>query len=82
MLEGTRGSYRLAKPFSRINVPPTVQPVLAARIDALPALEKRLLEEAAVIGHHVPFALLLAICGLTEDGRIIADPAIPPPARV
>jgi predicted ATPase/class 3 adenylate cyclase len=68
VLEGTRGSYRLARPFSRIDVPPTVQPVLAARIDALPAAEKRLLEEAAVIGHHVPLALLYAICGLTEDG--------------
>ena len=67
VLEGTRGSYRLARPFSSIEVPPTVQAVLAARIDALPAAEKRLLEEAAVIGHDVPFALLHAICGLTED---------------
>ena len=67
VLEGERGSYRLARPFSSIEVPPTVQAVLAARIDALPAAEKRLLQEAAVIGHDVPFALLHAICGLTED---------------
>ena len=67
VLEGARGSYRLARPFSSIEVPPTVQAVLAARIDALPAAEKRLLQEAAVIGHDVPFALLNAICGLTED---------------
>ena len=44
-----------------------MQAVLAARIDALPAADKRLLQEAAVIGHDVPFALLHAICGLTED---------------
>jgi class 3 adenylate cyclase len=44
VLEGTRGSYRLARPFSSIEVPPAVRPVLAARIDALPAAEKRLLE--------------------------------------
>jgi tetratricopeptide (TPR) repeat protein len=44
-----------------------VQAVLAARIDALPAATKHLLEEAAVIGHDVPFALLHAICGLPED---------------
>ena len=44
-----------------------MQAVLAARIDALPAAAKHLLEEAAVIGHDVPFALLHAICGLTED---------------
>ena len=44
-----------------------MQAVLAARIDALPAADKHLLQEAAVIGHDVPFALLHAICGLTED---------------
>jgi class 3 adenylate cyclase/tetratricopeptide (TPR) repeat protein len=67
VLEGSRGSFRLARPFSSIDVPPTVQAVLAARIDALPAAEKRLLEEAAVIGHDAPFALLHEICGLAED---------------
>jgi tetratricopeptide (TPR) repeat protein len=67
VLEGTRGSYRLARPFPSMEVPPTVRAVLAARIDALPVAEKRLLEEAAVIGHDVPFTLLHSICGLTED---------------
>ena len=67
VLEGRRGSYRLAKPLSSIEVPRTVQAVLAARIDALPAAGKRLLQEGAVIGRDVPFALLRAICGLTED---------------
>jgi class 3 adenylate cyclase/tetratricopeptide (TPR) repeat protein len=67
VLEGVRGRYGLARPFSSIEVPPTVRAVLAARIDALPAAEKRLLEEAAVIGHDVPFTPLHAICGLTED---------------
>jgi class 3 adenylate cyclase/tetratricopeptide (TPR) repeat protein len=62
-----RGSYRLARPFSSTEVPPTVQAILAARIDALPAAHKHLLQEAAVIGHDVPFALLHAICGLSED---------------
>ena len=36
VLEGARGSYRLARPFSSVEVPPTVQAVLAARVDALP----------------------------------------------
>jgi class 3 adenylate cyclase/tetratricopeptide (TPR) repeat protein len=66
-LDGLSGSYRLAKPFSSSEVPPTVQAVLAARIDALPPAEKRLLQEAAVIGYDAPFALLHAICGLAED---------------
>ena len=67
VLEGARGNYRLARPLSSVEVPPTVQAVLAARIDALPAPEKRLLQEAAVIGYDVPLALLHAISGLTED---------------
>jgi len=67
VLGGARGNYRLARPFSSVDVPPTVQAVLAARIDALPASEKHLLQEAAVIGHHVPFILLQEICGLPED---------------
>jgi class 3 adenylate cyclase/tetratricopeptide (TPR) repeat protein len=67
VLEGMRGSYRLARPFSCTEVPPTIQAVLAARVDALPAATKHLLEEAAVIGHDAPFALLHAICELAED---------------
>ena len=67
VLQGTRGSYRLARPFPSIEVPPTVRSVLAARIDALPAAGKRLLEEAAVIGHDIPVTLLQAISGLTGD---------------
>jgi class 3 adenylate cyclase/tetratricopeptide (TPR) repeat protein len=66
-LEGTRGEYRLVKQFSEIDVPPTVQAVLAARIDALSPAEKRILQDAAVIGHNVPFSLLHAICGMEED---------------
>jgi class 3 adenylate cyclase/tetratricopeptide (TPR) repeat protein len=67
VIEGARSNYRLAKPFVSHEIPPTVQAVLAARIDALPAAEKRLLQEASVIGHDVLFALLHAISGLPED---------------
>jgi class 3 adenylate cyclase/tetratricopeptide (TPR) repeat protein len=67
VLEGVRGNYRLARELSSVEVPATVQAVLAARIDALPTPEKRLLQEAAVIGHDIPLALLHEISGLTED---------------
>ena len=40
-----------------------MQAILAARIDRLPAEDKRLLQAAAVIGKDVPFALLAAIAG-------------------
>ena len=42
------GNYRLAKPLSSVEVPPTVQAVVAARIDALPGPEKRLLQQADI----------------------------------
>jgi class 3 adenylate cyclase/tetratricopeptide (TPR) repeat protein len=49
-LEGVRGSYRLVKPIDRLQVPTTVQAVLAARIDRLGEREKQVLQTAAVIG--------------------------------
>src|SRR5262249_40071188 len=60
-----------ARPFLSTMVPPTVQAVLAARIDALPSAEKRLLQEAAVIGHNGTFDPLHAICG-ESDGALRA----------
>ena len=63
---GEPGAYRLAKPLDRLQVPATVQAVLAARIDRLPAEEKRLLQTAAVIGTEVPFPLLQAVAELPE----------------
>jgi class 3 adenylate cyclase len=42
-LEGARRAYRLVTPVERLEVPATVQAVLAARIDRLAEREKRLL---------------------------------------
>jgi predicted ATPase/class 3 adenylate cyclase len=61
MLVGAPGAYRLAQPVDSLQVPATVQAVLAARIDRLPAEEKHLLQTAAVIGTEVPLSLLRAI---------------------
>jgi tetratricopeptide (TPR) repeat protein len=67
VLAGESGAYQLAQALPTIHVPATVQAVLAARIDRLPAEEKRLLQTAAVIGHEVPWRLLQAIAELPED---------------
>jgi predicted ATPase len=66
-LVGETGSYRLAQALPTIQVPATVQAVLAARIDRLPPEEKRLLQTAAVIGTEVPWPLLQAIAELPEE---------------
>ena len=66
-LAGERGGYRLARPLDTIQVPATVQAILAARIDRLPPEDKTLLQTAAVIGKDVPFALLQAIAETPEE---------------
>jgi class 3 adenylate cyclase/tetratricopeptide (TPR) repeat protein len=67
VLVGTPGTYRLTQVVPSIQVPATVQAVLAARIDRLPPEEKRLLQTAAVIGMEVPLPLLQAIAELPEE---------------
>jgi tetratricopeptide (TPR) repeat protein len=66
-LAGERGRHHVARPLASIQVPATVQAILAARIDRLPPLEKRLLQSASVIGMDVPFALLLALEDVPEE---------------
>jgi len=65
-LTGERGAYRLAKHVETIQVPPTVQSMLAARIDRLPPDDKRLLQTAAIIGKDIPFPVLQAIAELPD----------------
>jgi class 3 adenylate cyclase/tetratricopeptide (TPR) repeat protein len=65
-LAGARGAYRLVRMPDHLEIPATVQAVLAARIDRLPAEDKRLLQTAAVIGVDVPLALLRAVAGLGD----------------
>jgi class 3 adenylate cyclase/tetratricopeptide (TPR) repeat protein len=65
-LTGERGRYRLTQPLPAIQVPSTVQAMLAARIDRLPSEDKRLLQTAAVVGKDVPFAVLQAIADLPD----------------
>jgi predicted ATPase len=67
VLVGQPATYRLAQPLNGLQVPATVHAVLAARIDRLPAEDKRLLQTAAVIGTEVPLPLLQAIADLPED---------------
>jgi predicted ATPase len=67
VLVGEPGAYRLEQPVDRLQVPPTVQAILAARIDRLPPDDKRLLQTAAVIGTEVPVPLLQAIVELSDD---------------
>jgi class 3 adenylate cyclase/tetratricopeptide (TPR) repeat protein len=66
-LTGERGAYRLSRPVQAIEVPATVQVILAARIDRLSAEDKQLLQTASVIGKDVPAVLLHAVAEATEE---------------
>jgi class 3 adenylate cyclase len=80
VLAGDPGRYRLARPLGSIQVPATVQAVLAARIDRLPPEAKSLLQSASVVGKDVPFAQLSAIAELPEE-VLRAELALEPDRR-
>jgi adenylate cyclase len=66
-LVGERGAYRLGRAAEAVALPPTVQGVLAARIDRLPEREKDVLQVAAVIGREFSAAVLRQVTALQAD---------------
>lgn len=58
VLSGERGQYRLERAPTELHISPTVQGVLAARIDRLADDEKALLQQLAVIGRQFPLSLM------------------------
>ena len=61
------GSIKLAKSLNTIQIPSTVQAVLASRIDRLPPAQKDLLQTLAVIGKEFPFGLVREVSGKADD---------------
>jgi hypothetical protein len=91
-LEGERGAYRLTRAIEELEVPATVQALLAARIDRLPEQEKQVLHTAAVIGRQFSEPLLAAVVELPDrdlasslsrlrSGEFILEQAIYPVAE-
>ena len=60
-LAGERGHYRLETAPTALRISPTVQGVLAARIDRLTSAEKELLQQLAVIGRQFPASLVTQV---------------------
>jgi len=52
------GALKVARPLSQLRLPPTVQGILASRIDRLPSEQKDLLQTLAVMGRESPLALI------------------------
>jgi adenylate cyclase len=63
--EGEKGAYRLKGGIDTIPLPPTVQAVIAARIDRLQDNAKRVLEVASVVGREISISILDLVTGLS-----------------
>ncbi|MFZ1122494.1 MAG: hypothetical protein WAN81_19895, partial [Candidatus Binataceae bacterium] len=61
------GTVKLARALSQLRMPPTVQGILAARIDRLPPGHKNLLQTLAVIGRESPLRLLRAVTSSADN---------------
>jgi len=66
-LTGRPGAYELSGQGAEIVIPPTVQAVLAARIDRLAELDKSVLETSAVLGKQFDVSMLRKVAGAGED---------------
>ncbi len=70
------GAFVLARDLAAIEIPATVQAVIASRIDALPAGPRGLLEVASVIGQTVPAPILAAVAGMDRETMFVLTAAL------
>ena len=61
------GKVKLTRSLNELRIPPTVQMILASRIDRLPADEKELLQTLAVMGKEFPLRLVRQVTGKSDD---------------
>jgi class 3 adenylate cyclase len=64
------GKVKLQRRLSELKIPPTVQAMLASRIDRLPTDEKDLLQTLAVIGRDLPLRLVADVVQGKSAGEI------------
>ena len=69
------GGYELTREIREIQIPETVQSVIAARIDSLSPKRKTLLQMASVIGSEIPITLLRDVVDLAglELQQLLAE---------
>lgn len=64
VLDADAGRFAARTPWEALEIPPTVQGVIASRIDRLPKQDKALLQLASVVGPRIPPPLLAAVTGM------------------
>jgi len=65
-LVGQRGDYRLENAPTELHISPTVQGILAARIDRLEPAEKAILQQLSVIGRQSPSSVIQQVLSQVE----------------
>ena len=65
-LIGMRGAYKVRGDIDALEVPATVQSIIAARIDRLDDNSKQLLQSAGVVGKEFSRPLIESICGIAK----------------
>ena len=66
-LKRQNGAVRLIRPLDSLKIPPTVQAILAARIDRLHNDEKNLLQTLAILGREFVLSLARVVAAKSED---------------
>jgi class 3 adenylate cyclase/uncharacterized protein YcbX len=61
------GNVILTKKLNELDIPSSVQAILAARIDRLPSNAKEILQTLAVIGKEFPVPLIVAVTGINPE---------------
>src|SRR3989454_967990 len=76
VLGGARGAHRLVRPVERLEIPASVQSILAARIDPLRERGKAALQIAPVIGKDFSEPVLARVAGLPGEELRAALPEL------
>ncbi len=64
VIDGDTSRFAAKAPWDALGIPPTIQGVIASRIDRLSKEDKSLLQLAAVVGPRISPALLAAVTGM------------------
>src|SRR3984893_1717801 len=69
------GIVKLTRPLAELKIPPTVQAILASRIDRLPSDAEELLQTLAIIGREFPLSLIRAVITKSDNDlyRLLSD---------
>jgi class 3 adenylate cyclase/tetratricopeptide (TPR) repeat protein len=73
VLEQSNGSWRATGPFSELHVPPTIQALLAARLDTLASGERSVIEPASVVGYVFADAAVSALAPPDVSPRVRSE---------